>query len=171
MSNMKQKKKPFFNIIDVLVVLILIVAIAASFWLLRNKNASIGSSFSSSAATPVEFTLLVLKSDAVTIPDIERQIGADVYCSTDNSYLGTLTAVEPEVYSNIEYSTVAGSYVIYEDEAYRTVYLTIRGDASITDKDITVGSSSIKVGATLAVKGKGFAVNSYIVDINDNLEL
>ena len=47
------------------------------------------------------------------------------------------------------------------------IYVTIEGNGTETEKDITVEGTTVKVGMELNVKGKGYAFKGIVVEVRD----
>ena len=50
---------------------------------------------------------------------------------------------------------------------YSNIYVTIEGNGTETEKDITVEGTTVKVGMELNVKGKGYAFKGIVVEVRD----
>lgn len=52
-------------------------------------------------------------------------------------------------------------------DGYSNIYVTIEGNGTETEKDITVEGTTVKVGMELNVKGKGYAFKGIVVEVRD----
>ena len=152
-----------FNIIDALLILVILAAVAVCLLFLRSR----GTIASSGAAEQMSYTVEIKEAPRGMIDCVETAgVGSKVYRSTDSTYLGTLTAFRYEPTERVEYSPALGKYVQYADEEYFSLYLDITGDGAETASDISVSGNPAKVGQEIFVKGKGYAGRSFVVGVN-----
>lgn len=154
------KKK--FNIVDAILILLIVAALAACFLFLRAR----GKVASDRVESPMRFTVELREVQKQTVAQYEAGIGKNIYRSTDGVYLGTLVDVSYETYTETEYSQSLERYVTYDCDELCTAYLTVEGSGYETEKDVMVSGVSVKIGDELYIKGKGYAGKGYVVMID-----
>ena len=159
---MDNKRKPRFNLFDVVIIVLVLAALGAAL-MLRNRStgdAAVGGPETHPMRYTVEFT------------DVQHEMAASItigdgaYRSTDGQYLGTIVDVSTLPHEKIEYSTAAGRFVLFTCEDVDDLYLTIENEGYCTGKDIMIGGVSAKVGTDLTIKGRGFARGGYIYSVD-----
>lgn len=145
------------NIID-LAVLILVLAVAARLGLKSRLLRAVNPS----TTKPVEVVLVVEDVRQATADAMQE--GENVLNTKSNAVLGKL--VKREVRPAVkEVETADGRLVEAQSPLKKDVYLTIRGQGQVTPNVILLGGYEMRVGASVAVKGLKFAVNSTVLSV------
>lgn len=152
------KKK--FNVVDAVLILLLLAAVAACVLFLRQR----GTISAPGSNEPMRFTVELREVQPETIALFER--GQNVYRSTDGVYLGTLADFYSETYTKTEYSTLLERYVTYECEGLYRTYLVIEGPGYETATNVYINDVSVKIGDEIYVKAKGYAGAGFITGID-----
>lgn len=152
------KKK--LNLVDAVLILLIVAAVAACFLFLRQR----GTITTQDNTTPMRFTVELRKVYPETIERLE--IGQNVYRSTDGTYLGTLADFSYEPYTETEYSQLLERYVTYEWDGRYYLYLVIEGPGYETERDVVINGLTQKIGDEIYVKGKGYAGAGYVVGVD-----
>lgn len=147
-----------FNLFDAIIIL-LVIAVLAGAMLLRSRGAN-GNAGPAQSLVPMRYTVEL--TDAPYGMAELMELGSDVYCSTDNAYLGKLVDVEKRPHRETTYSPNREEYVVYETGETDDVYVTIEGNGYASTREIVVGGKTVRVGESLAVKGLGYAHAGYI---------
>ncbi|PHV71279.1 hypothetical protein CS063_06200 [Sporanaerobium hydrogeniformans] len=162
MSKEINKKKMKFNIIDVVVIIVLIVAfIIGSRILGLGKKMGIG-------MEETKATFTVELRDAPLELFNQMQVGDEVNIAIDSVDYGRITAIsEPEPTMVQAFDTTTGKYnfVAPQDPRY-TAYITIEANANESDASVLVGNTEVKVGKAIFVKGKGYSGKGYVVELD-----
>lgn len=154
--------KKRFNIVDALLILLIVAAIAVCFLFLRSRG-SIGPA----EGTDVHFTVELRRVSREMIDRVEAAgIGSNVYRSTDGEYLGTLEDFRYETHVETEFASALGEYAQYEVSDRYLLYLDVVGQGTQSATDISVNGSVIKIGQEIFVKGKGYAAGGYVVGVS-----
>ena len=93
--------------------------------------------------------------------------GGNAYESSTSTYLGTVKDVKTEPFTETMFNRTTGKYEKVPVDGYSNIYLTIEGNGTETEKDITVEGTTVKVGMELNVKGKGYAFKGIVVEVRD----
>ncbi|HHY93319.1 MAG TPA: DUF4330 domain-containing protein [Firmicutes bacterium] len=145
------------NIID-LAVLLLVLLVGARLGLKSRLLQAVNPS----TARPVEVVLVVEDVRQATADAMQE--GENVLNSKSNAVLGKL--VKKDVRPALkEVETADGRLAQAESPFKKDVYLTIRGEGQVTPNVILLGGAELRVGASLAVKGLKFSVNSTVLGV------
>lgn len=154
--------KKRFNVIDAILVILIVAAIAASLVFLRSRKPE-----TTEVTTPIDFALECRAVSGELIACVENAgVGSTLYSSVDSSYLGKIVDIWYEPYVEYQYSANVGDYVTYELENRYDLVLTICGDGVENEKSFTVAETLMKIGQRVNVKGKGYALSGNVVDLN-----
>lgn len=149
-----------FNIVDVMIILLVIVVGIVGFKLFN------GGEEVNPAATKT-YTYVVQGQEVLAETVEAPVIGEKVFNSSTAAYLGVVKEIASEPYTEVIYSKEIGEYQQLPTEGYSNLFLTIEGNGTETEKDITVEGTTVKVGMELNVKGKGYAFKGIIVEVRD----
>jgi|GEM_PF-1024297 len=155
---MKERGKIFgkINVLDFIVILIIIFAIAAGLYYFVNKNSQGGEK------TTVYFTVEV---EGLTkgFSEIIKPEGS-VKDSVKGYYLGVVDSVEPRESVLLELDQYKNEFVESTVDDEETVRIIVRSDNGFeTDSKITAEGVEIKVGKEMHIEGKGYVVTGYVV--------
>lgn len=149
------QKKVKFTLIDALIILVVIAAACVIvFKLIPSKMAG-------GESSKAVFTVMLTGKDEAFADAVH--IGDVVSISNKEKDTGTVTGVEVKAAESLEYNSNKGEYTVQTIDGKRDVYVTIEADASEDDKLIQVGTTPVKVGLSMPVRGKGYASMGYIV--------
>lgn len=153
------EKKMRFTFIDVIIIMVVIAAAAV----LAVKV--LPSFMNNSEKEKVNFTVLIQRqdesfADAVTVGD-------NVTISLTEKDGGVVKAVSAEPAMTLAYNSIDGTYANKVIEGKYDVYVTIEADMEVSDLAMKAGGTAVKVGADIPVRGKGYASNGYVIEIND----
>ena len=153
---MANKKR--WTVIDTVIVIVAAAAAVVAYGFFGG-NVSSGTSDTVNAVIlisgqPQEFV------DALTIGD-------NVTLSLTEKDSGILKDVRTEPAEAMVYNSIDGTYALDEIDGKLDIYATVEVNCDITDYAITVGSTPIKVGTAIPFRGKGYATEGYVVEINE----
>lgn len=156
------EKKVKFTVVDALIILV-VIAVAAVGVI---KFAP--SLFADKKKSAVEFTVLVAEkdisfSDAITV-------GGRVTLSLTEKDGGVVKNVEAREAEKLAFNSIDGSYSIQKIEDKRDVYVTVEAEVEETDLAVKTGGTEIRVGEKIPVRGKGYATEGYIIEVNEKEE-
>ncbi len=147
-----------WTIVDTLIVIVAVAAIAV-LWVM------FGGSSVKTESQSVEFTVM--------ISDREKGL-ADTMSSGDKVTLsltekdgGVIKDVKAEPSTIMVYDGIEGVYRNEVNEEREDIYVTVTADCEVSERAIKTGDTMIKVGANIPIRGKGYATNGYIIEIND----
>ena len=153
------EKKAKFTVIDVIIILIVIAAIAVGAYKI------LPSITGGSKQEKTEFTILVKEQDQGFADAIS--VGDNVTISLTEKDGGVVKEVKAEPAVTMAYNSIEGVYSNEVIEGKCDVYITVEADTDVSDLAIKTGGTAIKVGAEVPVRGKGYASMGYVIKIND----
>lgn len=148
-----------FTITDALIIIFAAVVLTAAVVVLKPKLTD------GSSNGKAEFTVLVSEADS-GISEIIKP-GDEVSLSFSEKAFGTVTAVSEEPYKKSEFNTVLGRYVTQEIDGKSDLKISVECPADISDTAIMNGEVPIRVGAEMPVRGKGYTVKGYVIEVED----
>lgn len=160
--NEKKRKKLFgvFNIVDILLIMIVLLGAVIGWKLLAGKGQA------EQAAGKV-YSYVVMGPEVLDETAEFPVVGGNAYNSSTSVYLGTVQDFHSEPYTETVYDEQEEAFRKVPVEGYSTIYLTIAGQGTETERDITVEGTTVKVGMELNVKGKGYAFKGIVVEVRD----
>ncbi len=153
----EEKRKRLINPLDFVIILIALVVGFVGYKALRKTNVI--------SKETVSITYKVKSME--TKPEVVDMIkeGMDVYDSVKNYYIGKVKDIEVGKDIKEVFNEQTGEYELSESDNV-SIVLTITADAEVERKDIVVSSEyPIKVGNEAYVKGKGFALYGYVIEL------
>lgn len=153
---MANKKR--WTVIDTLIVVVVIAAAAVAYL-------QFGNSTGPKEKKTVEAVMLITGQD----PDFAKAltVGDNITMSLTEKDSGILKDFRVEPAMEMAYNSIEGTYSTVEVPGKIDVYATIEVECSETDYAFTVGSTDIKVGTSTPFRGKGYATNGFIIEINE----
>lgn len=150
------QKKVRFTLIDALIIVAVLAMAAVVFKVFAPAKMSGGGT-----QTKAVFTVMLTYkdkdfADAISVGDV-------VSISNKEKDTGVVTAVEANPAESLEYNANEGKYTVQTINDKTDVYVTIEADATADEKLIQVGTTPVKVGLDMPVRGKGYASMGYIV--------
>lgn len=109
----------------------------------------------------------------VMIGDIDPQVadaigeGDKITVSLTEKDSGTLVKVEKKPAEKMVFNSVTGVYALTEDESNVDLFATVRLDVTESDLAYSTGSTFVKVGEKMPFRGKGYALEGYVFEINE----
>ena len=142
--NEKKRKKLFgvFNIVDILLILIVLLGAVIGWKLLAGKGQA------EQAAGKV-YSYVVMGPEVLDETAEFPVVGGNAYNSSTSVYLGTVQDFRTEPYTETVYDEQEEAFRKVPVEGYSTIYLTLAGQGTETERDITVEGTTVKVGMGL----------------------
>lgn len=160
---MKSKKLfGIFNIVDIILILLVIVV-----GIVGAKMFLGGSNDSAATAETKTYSYVVMGQEVVEETANFPVVGGNAYNSSSSAYLGVVKDVKVEPFTETMFNRTTGEYEKVPVDGYSDIYVTIEGNGTETEKDITVEGTTVKVGMELNVKGKGYAFKGIVVEVRD----
>lgn len=149
-------KKARFTFIDLLIILVIIAGIAAAGWKLipRGENTNV----------KAVYTVMLAGKDDEFIDSMH--IGDTVSISNKEKDTGKITKLETKPAESIQFNSIKGEYALDSIANKKDIFVTIESSATETDSIIKAGSTPVKVGLEMPVRGKGYASNGYVVALD-----
>ncbi|MCD8390530.1 MAG: DUF4330 domain-containing protein [Firmicutes bacterium] len=154
-----EKSKAKFSVIDAVIILVVLAAIAVGVKMLLPRFISSGET------KTVECTVLLSSTEKELAEAMSE--GDNVTISLTEKDGGTIKAIEVKNAERSTFDSMSGAFVTQELENKFDIYVTIELEAEITDTAIQTGTTVLKVGSEIPVRGKGYAATGYCIGIND----
>lgn len=152
-------RKSRFTVIDALIIVFVIAVLAVGIKILKPDL------FSSSEKGEAVFTVLVTKADEGT-GDIIKE-GDEVSISFSEQAFATVTAVSEEPHKETSFNNYLGEYVTQQVKGKSDLKISLKCEAAISDTRIANGEVPIRVGSEMPVRGKGYTVKGYVIEVED----
>ena len=153
---MTNKKK--WTLIDTLIV-ILVAAAAFALYKTFGKQRVIDNK------RTIEAVVLIAREDA-SVKDAIKE-GDKITVSLTEKDSGILKAIEVKDAQTMVYNSIDGVYFNEPVEGMSDIFATVELEVAETDFAYTTGSTTVKVGEKLPFRGKGFALEGYVIEINE----
>ncbi|MEE1351038.1 MAG: DUF4330 family protein [Clostridia bacterium] len=153
---MTNKKK--WTLIDTLIV-ILVAAAAFALYKTFGKQRVIDNK------RTIEAVVLIPREDA-SVKDAIKE-GDKITVSLTEKDSGILKAIEVKDAQTMVYNSIDGVYINEPVEGMIDIFATVELEVAETDFAYTTGSTTVKVGEKLPFRGKGFALEGYVIEINE----
>lgn len=155
----KHKEARHFNFLDIFIIVIVVAVIGGGWFAYRNytqnQQANMYDAEYQVEIKGVEQSFV----DAITKGDALRE-------SIKGNALGTVVDIAATPATNVNTDYLNGRFVEVPVPNKLDLVLKIRSKAVMTEQSITVGGLTIKIGQRLYVKGKGYANQGYILNID-----
>lgn len=155
----KKEDKKRFNLLDLLIVVV-IIAILGGGWYVYSKYIDA----QQKNKTAIEYEVELKGVDENFLNAIAK--GDPLRESVKGNNLGFVEQKLVVPASNINTDFLNGRYVAVPVPDKQDLILKISAVASVSDRSITVGGLEIKIGQKIFVKGKGYAKEGYVLNID-----
>ena len=157
---MNKPVKRRFNIVDVIIIVIIICAVAV--------GGRVFKKFSSDADKGDQTVYFEFMATKVRYEGANKvKIGDRVYNSKNATYLGEVERVEVSPYYEAVFDPSKGENVPVELTNKCNVDIFVKSKGYVTDEGIFPEGQNLKVGQEFFLKGKGYAFEGYIVGVNE----
>jgi glycosyltransferase involved in cell wall biosynthesis len=153
----KEPRMKKINLLDIIIIIAVLIASIIGFMYLNKGDTRINNT------QKVVYQVQALEVDPEVFDVIE--LNTDIYDSNKNVLIGKVNEKESKVACREEIDAVNG---VFKDSYIPNkvdITLTVEADAEYTEKDIMVGEYEIKVGQQAYVKGKGYALIGFIINV------
>lgn len=148
-----------FNVLDILIIIV-IVALVGGGWFAYSKYTDNQQKNKHAVEYQVELKDVDQSFvDAITQGDLLRE-------SVKGNNLGVMASKNVVAAANINTDFLNGKYVAVTVPDKLDVILNISAVAEISEKSINVGGLEIKIGQKIFVRGKGYAKEGYLLNID-----
>lgn len=153
-------RKTKFTVIDAVIFIVVLLGLAVGVKMLKPDL------FSGSEKGVVTFTVLVSECDEGT-GDIIKP-GDEVSISFSEEAYATVVGVSEEPCEEHKFFAPKGVYMTHKVEGKSDLKILLSCPASISDTRIANGDVPIRVGGEMPVRGKGYTVKGYVIELEDN---
>lgn len=156
----KMKKK--FNVFDVIIILVIIAA-----FFVGSRILGLGTRLGV-GADAAKVTFAVEVRDARKELFTQMQIGDTVNISLDSVDYATVTEISTPEPSLVQgFDSIEGKYKFTApDDSKYTAFVALEADGYQDESSVYVGSSVVKVGQLVYVKGKGYSGRGYVIKLD-----
>ena len=159
----ERKSERIFGIFNIVDVILILLVLAVGFF---GARMLLGGG-SGQAAEQKTYSYVVEGQEVLEQTADIPVIGGNVFNSSTGAYLGKVTAVSSVPHTETMYNRITEAYEKVPVKDYCDLSVTITGQGTETEKDITVEGTPVKVGMELNVKGKGYAMKGFVVEVRD----
>lgn len=159
MNNNKGKLFGIFNILDIVILIIIVSIIAAGVYFYGQYKDNQAANLQT-----VEYDVEIKGVDEKFIAAIND--GDFIRESVKGNNLGRVAGLSYTKATNINSDFINGKYVTTEVPGKLDMVLKLTADASVTSRSVTVGGLEIRIGQKIYVKGKGYAGEGFILNVN-----
>lgn len=152
-------KKMKFSFVDAVIVLAVIAVLAVGIKILLPGITAGGEQ------KEVYFTVLASKVDE-GIDELVNE-GDEVQISFSEQAFATVVGVSAEPSEEDEYFQPKGMYMTHALEGKSDVKVLLRCMADVSDTKIANGEVPIRVGAEMPVRGKGYTLKGYVIELEE----
>lgn len=157
---MERSVKRRFNIVDIIIIVIIICAIAVGVRVFRR--------FSSDASKGTQTIYFEFLGKEVRYEGANKvKVGDKVYNSTNSTYIGVVDRVDVSPYFETVFNPVTGENAQVEIDHKCDVDITVKSDGYVTDEGFFPEGQNLRVGQEFFLKGKGYAFEGYIVGVSE----
>lgn len=153
------EKKVKFTVIDALIILAVLAVIAVG----TLKFAP--SLFTKAEKGRAEFTVLISEKDMSFAEAMS--VGDKVTLSLTEKDGGVIKSIDVKTAETLAFNSIDGSYSIEEIEDKRDIYVTVEADVKTSELAVMTGGTELRVGEQIPVRGKGYATNGFIIEVNE----
>lgn len=154
-------KKIKWTLIDTLIVILVIVAGVALMSVFGKKTAT---------GDMKKIEAVVLIANEETYVGDALAVGDEITISLTEKDSGTLKAVEIKDAEAMTFNSIDGTYATEPIEGKVDIYATVELLAAENNFAFTCGSTKVKVGEKMPFRSKGYALEGFVVEINEKSE-
>lgn len=153
---MADRKK--WTVIDTIIIILVIAVAGVGYMMLGRKT---------SGGEKAKAEMVVLISNQVPELADAMKAGDSVTLSLTEKDSGVIKDIKTETAEVMVYNSIDGEYDMEQIEGKVDIYATVEIDCTVNDYAITVGSTPVKVGSQIPFRGKGYATQGYVIEINE----
>ncbi len=147
-----------WTVIDTLIVLAVIVAGIVLFKVF-------GGSVDTGERTTIEALVLLAEEEPQVADAIA--VGDKITVSLTEKDAGVLKNIEKKEAVKMVFNSIDGEYTETPVEGKVDIYATVELEVSESDLAYSTGSTFVKVGERMPFRGKGYALEGYVLEINE----
>lgn len=155
------KRRWKIGALDILIVLLIVAAVI---FVIKFSSAGDDAVVDSNPENSVLFTVEMGMVNEDFLTDVKE--GDLVYDAKKGSLIGAVVSSELTPYIGLSYDRENKINRETEVDGLYNAYITIRANADITDRNTTVNSTDIMVGASLTLQSSSFAGGSFCIDLD-----
>lgn len=155
MNENSKKKFTFFDIVIGAAILLVLAAVAYVLIISPMTKKTI-------ADKQLEF---VVEVQASTLDVLDLIHEGDTVTLSGKSE-ATLKSVHFSAAKQLVIDQINGKYKLSTVPEKYDISVTVSGNATETDTDISIGNVPVKVGASMSIEGKGYSINGHVLDMN-----
>lgn len=152
-------KKSRFTFIDAIIILLILAAGAVAVIKIMPGILSGGEKGT------VKFSVMVSAADEGVSSVIG--IGDEVSISFSEKAFAKVTGVSEKEHVESDFNRNTGKYDSQKVEGKSDVIINLECNADISDTEIANGNVPVRVGSEMPVRGKGYTLKGYVIDVDD----
>lgn len=157
------KKK--WNVVDYVILILVIAAIGAGAYLLKN---TLNQHSQGNDTSTVTFEVFLQEQNPYMAEAVRAAVGEELLLSQKEKDYGTLKDVKVEPAKRAVQDKVSGTF---REETLPNKYditLVIESKATVSDMGISIGQTQVRTGTQMVVGNKEFAAAGYIFNLTVN---
>lgn len=151
--------KKRFSFIDICIVVVAILLVICGILILKPGKGN------GEQTTKINFTVLATNQVA-GLSELVKP-GEDVVISFSEDVHATVVEAYEEESKEYYFNNFTGKYVLGKLQGKSDVFVKLTCDATVSDTEISNGGLPIHVGDEMPVRGKGYIVKGYVVDVTE----
>lgn len=159
MNKSKGRIFGIFNILDIVIIILIAVIIGGGVYAYQRYQDNLNSNIQM-----VEYQVEIKGVNDKFVAAISN--GDFIRESVKGNNLGRIAGKSYTDATNINSDFINGKYVVAKVPGKLDLVLKLTADAKVTSRSVTVGGLEIRIGQKIYVKGKGYAGEGYIININ-----
>jgi hypothetical protein len=159
MSDRKGKLFGVLNIVDIVIIILVIALIVGGVYAYEKYRENLNANVET-----VQYQVEIKGVDEKFVAAINN--GDFIRESVKGNNLGRVAGKSSVPATNINSDFINGKYVVAAVPGKLDLVLTLKADAKVTSRSINVGGLDIRIGQKIYVKGKGYAGEGFILNIN-----
>lgn len=151
--------KAKFTLIDAGIIIVILAVLAVGIKILKPDM------FSNAETQTVNLSVMVTNTDS-GIGDIIK-VGDEVSISFSEKAFAYVTDVKEVPHEKREFNNYKGQYETSVISGKSDLIVGLKCEASVTDTKISNGNLAIRVGSEMPVRGKGYTIKGYVIEVED----
>ena len=156
----KNKKKIRFNVVDVLIIVLVLAAVAVVGYVLLTERNDVAPQ---SENVKINYVLMVSEAQSAFADNVK--VGDEVYEQESGKYIGKVVQVSSTVAKKVGTDRKTGEQVISELANRRDIFVTVEADAERSDNLYIVSGINIIAGGVLSFMTPGLMQPSNIISV------
>lgn len=159
MGKSKGRLFGIFNVIDIIIILVVAAIIGGGIYAYERYQDNLNSNIHK-----VEYQVEIKGVNEKFVQAINN--GDFIRESVKGNNLGRVSGKSYVPATNINSDFINGKYVVADVPGKLDLVMKLTADAKVTSRSVTVGGLEIRIGQKIYAKGKGYAGEGFIINVN-----